>query len=246
MSTTQPIRSKQLLHDFKNYYLTEQPEFRNYTIILIGLNTALRINDILHITWGDVYCGERRRFYTHLLITEKKTGKETRILINKELQETLLSYRTTQPSIADTDYLFPSPRKTGSPLSRYQAYRIVRKAAEAVGIEDVIRCHSLRKTFGYHAWKMGTPPALLMEIYNHSSRIRGADFDHRRSDLRVLVDGEHRKSDDTHDDNQYRDDSREYGSVYKETYFHNVFLFGMCNFPSFTGFLPAFCLLRHH
>ena len=55
------------------------------------------------------------------------------------------------------------------PLSRYQAYRIVRKAAEAVGIEDVIRCHSLRKTFGYHAWKMGTPPALLMEIYNHSS-----------------------------------------------------------------------------
>ena len=99
----------------------------------------------------------------------KKTEKETRILINKELQETLLSYRTTQPSIADTDYLFPSPRKTGSPLSRYQAYRIVRKAAEAVGIEDVIRCHSLRKTFGYHAWKMGTPPALLMEIYNHSS-----------------------------------------------------------------------------
>ena len=95
MSTTQPIRSKQLLHDFKNYYLTEQPEFRNYTIILIGLNTALRINDILHITWGDVYCGERRRFYTHLLITEKKTGKATRILINKELQETLLSYRTT-------------------------------------------------------------------------------------------------------------------------------------------------------
>ena len=90
-------------------------------------------------------------------------------MINRELQETLLSYRKTQTSIADTDYLFPSPRKADSPLSRYQAYRIVRKAAEAVGIEDVIRCHSLRKTFGYHAWKMGTPPALLMEIYNHSS-----------------------------------------------------------------------------
>ena len=169
MSTTQPIRSKQLLHDFKEYYLTKQSNSRNYTLILMGLNTALRINDILHLTWGNVYCTEHRRFYTHLLITEKKTEKETRILINRELQETLLSYRKTQPSIADTDYLFPSPRKTGFPLSRYQAYRIVRKAAEAVGIEDVIRCHSLRKTFGYHAWKMGTPPALLMEIYNHSS-----------------------------------------------------------------------------
>ena len=80
MSTTQPIRSKQLLHDFKDYYLTKQSNSRNYTLILMGLNTALRINDILHLTWGDVYCTEHRRFYTHLLITEKKTEKETRIL----------------------------------------------------------------------------------------------------------------------------------------------------------------------
>ena len=43
MSTTQPIRSKQLLHDFKEYFLTKQPNSRNYTLILIGLNTALRI-----------------------------------------------------------------------------------------------------------------------------------------------------------------------------------------------------------
>ena len=78
-------------------------------------------------------------------------------------------YRKTMPCVGERDYLFPSPKKSGYPLSRYQAYRIVRKAAEVVGIEDIIRCHSLRKTFGYHAWKMGTPPALLMEIYNHSS-----------------------------------------------------------------------------
>ena len=40
MSTTQPIRSKQLLHDFKEYYLTKQPNSRNYTLILIGLSLA--------------------------------------------------------------------------------------------------------------------------------------------------------------------------------------------------------------
>ena len=72
--TTYPQQTA--LHDFKEYYLTKQSNSRNYTLILMGLNTALRINDILHLTWGNVYCTEHRRFYTHLLITEKKTEKK--------------------------------------------------------------------------------------------------------------------------------------------------------------------------
>ena len=55
------------------------------------------------------------------------------------------------------------------PISRIQAFRIIKDAVDALGFEEHISCHSLRKTFGYQAWREGTEPALLMTIFNHSS-----------------------------------------------------------------------------
>lgn len=55
------------------------------------------------------------------------------------------------------------------PINRVQAYRIIKEAAQAAGLDEYVSCHSLRKTFGYFAWKQGVPPAMLMDIYNHSS-----------------------------------------------------------------------------
>lgn len=54
-------------------------------------------------------------------------------------------------------------------ISRIQAYRIIHDASNELGFETKISCHSLRKTFGYQAWKQGAEPALIMNIYNHSS-----------------------------------------------------------------------------
>ena len=67
------------------------------------------------------------------------------------------------------DYIFTKRTTPHRPINRSQAFRIVQKAAECTTHSHNISCHSLRKTFGYHAWKQGTQPALLMDIYNHSS-----------------------------------------------------------------------------
>lgn len=168
MGTTQPIRDKEALQRFKDYYQKEQPMPRNYALIQFGLHTALRISDILLLHWSQIYDFDRHCYLEHISIREKKTGKETVIALNSQLIEALEVYRMQrQPS--GEDFIFTKSADYQEPLCRSQAYRIVRRAAEKTQQEPNISCHSLRKTFGYHAWKQGTPPALLMDIYNHSS-----------------------------------------------------------------------------
>ncbi len=167
MSTTQPIRDEEKLDKFKSYYLTEQPNPRNYILIVMGLNTALRISDLLALKEKDVYDFKYRKIRSHLEIIEHKTGKRTSIYLNSHIKKALLA------GVHFTDEnkcLFHSAGKPNVPLSRSQAYRIVKRAADYAGLGDNhISCHSLRKTFGYYAWKHGVQPAMLMMIYNHSS-----------------------------------------------------------------------------
>lgn len=171
MSTTQPIRDKEALRKFKNFYKTQKPNPRNYAIIVLGLNTALRISDILNLTSEMVYDNNKVR--EHIVVKEQKTGKINRILLNREVRKALNLYRHFLVKSAayktGNPYLFPSPYVSQRPLSRYQVYRMIRNAAESVEIQEKVSCHSLRKTFGYRAWKQGANPIVIMLIYNHSS-----------------------------------------------------------------------------
>ncbi len=169
MSVTYPIKNKKSLTRFKDYYVTVKPNPRNYTMIVMGLNTAFRIGDLLQLQWKDVYDASAKQLHTHICIEEQKTGKERIVPINPAEKQALTDYHAVCKNSRPDDYLFPSLRYKTLPLSRYQAYRIVKEAAVESGLEEHISCHSLRKTFGYHAWKQGTPPAMLMDLYNHSS-----------------------------------------------------------------------------
>lgn len=164
-------RDRKSLKKFKDYYRTQKPDPRNYALVVLGLNTALRISDILNLTYDMVYYkGEVR---THIVVKERKTGKSNHILLNQEIRKALKSYHSYLISSSShrvgNIYLFPSPRNKDRHLSRYQAYRIIQAITQAVPIEGHISCHSLRKTFGYHAWKQGADPVVIMLIYNHSS-----------------------------------------------------------------------------
>lgn len=168
MSTTQPIKSKKSLKLFEDYFKHVKPNPRNYALIIVGLNSALRISDILHLTCSDVYDFQKKDWKSHIIVKEQKTGKMNRVLINSEMKKALAEYQK-HILASPTEWLFHGQLHIDKPLSRYQAHRIIREAAKYAGLNDDISCHSLRKTFGYHAWKQGTPPALIMNIYNHSN-----------------------------------------------------------------------------
>ena len=69
---TSPIRTKEEIEKMKDYYLTKK-DYRDYTLFVIGINTALRISDLLNLKWYDVYDTQTRRYKNHIDIYEQKT-----------------------------------------------------------------------------------------------------------------------------------------------------------------------------
>lgn len=169
MSTTDPIKNEAQLKKFEEYYLVQKPVSRNYALIILGLNTAFRISDLLLLEWKDVFLEKENRCRDHISIIEHKTGKIRRVAVNDSVKKVLDILWNNREQDKKSPYLFSNGRKSQTPISRSQAFRIIKEAAVYAGLNEHVSCHSLRKTFGYHAWKRGVQPALLMELYNHSS-----------------------------------------------------------------------------
>ena len=168
MCKTDPIRTSDEIQRLKQYFL-KKGQVRNYTLVTMGLNTSLRIGDLLGLKWYEVYEFKEQRYRCHITLTEQKTGKKNRIALNGEARCALEMLRSLVCPESGEDYIFKSRVGSNQPIGRVSAYKIIRRAVDDLGFEGTISCHSLRKTFGYHAWKKGVPPALIMSIYNHSS-----------------------------------------------------------------------------
>lgn len=155
MNIVQPIKKLEDIQKIKKY-LVKKP--RDALLFSFGINTGLRISDILSLDVGDV----KGRDYIE--IREKKTNKYKKFPLNRFLKEEIDLFVERLPSEQPLFYTQKHCR-----LDRAQAYRILNNAAQAVGVKERIGTHTLRKTFGYHFYQQYDDIVMLQKIFNHST-----------------------------------------------------------------------------
>lgn len=164
MEFVEPIRDIEKINEMKA--ILEQTSKRDLLLFVLGINTGIKISDLLELTVQEVWNGEGVREF--LFLKDEKTGIEKAFYINDSVRNILISY-LQEEKLQPEDYLFKSKKKN-LPITRQQAYRIINKAAKLAGIPGRIGTHTLRKTFGYHAFRKGVAISILMNIFNHHSR----------------------------------------------------------------------------
>jgi len=160
----EPIRDISKIKKMKA--ILRQTSERDLLLFVLGINTGIKISDLLELTVKEVWDGEKVREF--LILKDSKTGIEKAYYLNNSVSQLLQSY-LRGGDFQPEDYLFKS-KKNNLPISRQQAYRIINRAAREAGIPGRIGTHTLRKTFGYHAFRKGVAISILMNIFNHHSR----------------------------------------------------------------------------
>ena len=157
MVCVEPIRDKNKIETVKR--ILKENGSRDYLLFLLGINSGLRISDILKLKVSYV----KNKKYIELY--EQKTGKYKRFPITNSYKNALEDFIIGKDS---DEWLFSSQRG-GKPITRIQAYRIICNAYSKAGITVRIGTHTLRKTFGYHFYNKTKDIALLQYIFNHSA-----------------------------------------------------------------------------
>jgi len=165
--TVDPIKSKREIQAVKNYLSGKN--LRDYTIFVVGINSALRVSDVVKLKWEDVFYefGELKK---EIRLIEKKTSKQKVFPINQSMKKALLEYFEYIDKPSDDEYIFKSRQGGNSPLSVKMAWRIFKDIQDNVKLNTHIGTHSMRKTFCFMAWKQGVPIETLMKILNHGSQ----------------------------------------------------------------------------
>jgi integrase len=163
----QPIRDKKKIDIMKKILMSNS--LRNYCLFTLGINSGLRISDLLKLKISDVL-DEGGKIRERITLREKKTNKTKNFPISEVARKAIGEYLKTRIYDINEPFFLSQKTKNGKiSLQRDQAYKIINNAARSIGIKERIGTHTLRKTFGYHAYQAGVSIEVIQKLFNHSA-----------------------------------------------------------------------------
>lgn len=164
----EPIKSRKAIAQIKAR-LAGSP--RDYALFVMGINTGLRVGDLLSLTAGEVRAiladpdGKAR--------PQEKTSKQGRLTPGPAVCEALERLLATR-EYADDERIFQGQR---GPITKHWLWALVKGWCADAGLRGNYGTHTLRKTFGYHQRvTYGVDIPTLMTIFNHSTQRQTLDY----------------------------------------------------------------------
>ncbi|UZP04704.1 tyrosine-type recombinase/integrase [Clostridium botulinum] len=159
MNNVDVIKDKEDIEKIKRTLI--MGDYRNYLMFIIGINTGLRITQILSLKFSDLIDSEN-----NILSKVKFNGIEYRI--NNCIKDAITIY-IGKCGVENKDMFIFKSKKGNNPIERTQAYRILKNSCKEAKVNLNFGTHTLRKTFGYHFYKQYKDLKYLQKLFNHSS-----------------------------------------------------------------------------
>lgn len=141
---------------------------RNRALFELLFTLTLRVSDLLSLKVNDVL-DKDGNIKEAVLTTEQKNDNHKGVFIREKPKEALKNW-LEMADLGKDEYIFYSPYSDGH-LSRQQAYNIIHKKAELLGITEnkTVATHSGRKTMGRRLYKNDANEQEIREILGHES-----------------------------------------------------------------------------
>ena len=124
---------------------------RDRALFILGTKSGFRISELLSLQIGDVIqSGKMVDRVTVRRARMKKKIEGRTVLLHPDAKTALsewLEKLRVMGYMAVGDYVFQSRKGGNQPISKVQAWRIIRGVAAAAGVNGKVGTHSMRKTF---------------------------------------------------------------------------------------------------
>jgi integrase/recombinase XerD len=141
--------------------LAAAKEPRDKVLVRTLYSAGLRVSELCHLRWQDVVPITSGKA---VLVVYGKGGRQREAEISAATYRALLElYDEVRPA----DYIFCT--RTGHHLDRSEVHRLLKRLAEAAGLNPQVSAHWLRHSHASHALDNGANPKAVQEQLGHSS-----------------------------------------------------------------------------